>query len=197
MTPAARSLSVLTILFLATATFAQPAPPPPGSSSEGRDQGKGPPPPQQNDDDRGAPGGSAGREVRRGPGGPAGPGSGPGAGPGERRPDGHFERRVELRPGTFDQMRGYLDLVERYQKVAADPTAAAVAAVVQTADILRPRGPQAVIDHFEKLLPEVKNEAVARAIRLQLIDQYRQTQQPDKAVEQLSSLIRAAPGQER
>jgi hypothetical protein len=90
-------------------------------------------------------------------------------------------------------MRVYLDLVDRYSRVARDPTQAGVAAVVQTADILKPRGAQAVIDHFEKLVPEVKNEAVARAIRLQLIDLYRQTQQADKAVEQLSELIKSAP----
>jgi hypothetical protein len=90
-------------------------------------------------------------------------------------------------------MRTYLDLVDRYANVAGDPTRAGVAAVVQTTDILRPRGPAAVIEHFEKLLPEVKNEAVARAIRLQLVDLYRQTQQVDKAVSELSGLIRSAP----
>lgn len=139
----------------------------PGPPLEGRADGDRPPPPRQRDD--------------RGPGGDRpGPGGRPG-GP------------AEARPGGFEAMRGYLDLVDRYSRLSRDPTAAAVAAVVQTADVLRPRGAQAVIDHFEKLLPEVKNEAVARAIRLQLVDLYRQTQQGEKALDQLSQLIKGAP----
>lgn len=131
-------------------------------------------------------------EGRRGPGGPGGDDDRP---PLRQRDDRAPQDRpgAPLRPGTFEAMRAYLDLVDRYSRLSRDPTTAAVAAVVQTADVLRPRGAQAVIEHYEKLLPEVKNDAVARAIRLQLVDLYRQTQQADKAVAQLTELIKAAP----
>jgi hypothetical protein len=97
------------------------------------------------------------------------------------------------RPAPFDTMRGYLDLVERYSRLSRDPSASGVAAVITTADILRPRGHQVVIDTFEKMLADVKNDAVARAIRLQLVDLYRQSNQPEKALTLLADLIKSAP----
>jgi hypothetical protein len=114
-------------------------------------------------------------------------------GPRGDRPDGPPNRPP--RPGPFEQMRNYLELVDRYSKLSADPTSTAVAAVITMTDILRPRGPQAVIEKLEKMLPEAKNVTVERAIRLQLSDFYRQTNQPEKAIEQLDALIKAAPAQ--
>jgi len=86
-------------------------------------------------------------------------------------------------------MRGYIDLVEQYSKLASDETATGVSAVITAADILRPRGSEAATAYFEKLLPDAANPAVARAIRLQLIDLYRQSNQPEKALEQAEMLI--------
>src|SRR5262245_50160457 len=69
-------------------------------------------------------------------------------------------------PGAqIDMMRGYLDVVDRYTRLARDPVAAGIGAVITANDILRPRGADAAIDYFNKILPEVKNEAVQRAIR--------------------------------
>lgn len=117
-------------------------------------------------------------------------GDGPG---GRERPDGPRggPGGAPPRPGPFEQMRNYLELVDRYSKIANDPSTAGVAAVISTADILRPQGPKAIIEHFQKLLPDVKDPAVERAIRLQLADMYRQTQEPALAIEQLSHLIKA------
>ena len=42
-------------------------------------------------------------------------------------------------------------------------------------------------------VPDVKNEAVQRAIRIQLVHLYQQSGQSEKAVEQLDSLIKGAP----
>jgi hypothetical protein len=82
-------------------------------------------------------------------------------------------------------------MVSQYSKLAGDPEATGVAAVVSASDVLRRKGPQAAIDYFTKLLPDVKQDAVKRAIRLQLVDLYKASRQDDKALEQLSNLITA------
>ena len=95
----------------------------------------------------------------------------------------------------FEPMRGYLDTVDRYSRMAHNPNhagiAAVVAAVVAAGDILKPRGTDAAIDYFTKLLPEVKSPAVQRAVRLQLVDLYKQAGKQDEALEQLKLLMTA------
>jgi hypothetical protein len=92
-----------------------------------------------------------------------------------------------------EMLRGYLDLVDRYASLARDPVAAAVAAVLSANEILKPRGADAAVEYFTKLLPDVKNLAVQRAIKIQLADLYKNSGQHDKALEQLQSLITAVP----
>ena len=101
-----------------------------------------------------------------------------------------------MRPemAKLDQLRNYIDVVDRFAKMTHDPAAAGVAAVVSASDILRQRGPEAAIEYFNKTLPDVKNDAVQRAIRIQMIDLYKQSGQSEKALEQLDILIKAAPG---
>jgi hypothetical protein len=97
-------------------------------------------------------------------------------------------------PGaTTDSLRNYLEMVDRYNQVSRDPTASGVAAVMSTVDILRPRGAQAAIDYFTKILPSVKNDAVSRAIRLQLVELYKVSKQDDKALDLLEKLMTEAP----
>ena len=91
----------------------------------------------------------------------------------------------------FDQMRGYLELVDRFARLSRDATTSGVAAVITANDVLRARGPQVAIDFFTKALPTVKNPAIERAIRLQLIDLYKASGQADKALEQLQTLMSA------
>jgi len=92
-----------------------------------------------------------------------------------------------------ERMRNWLDVVDRYVRMARNPVDAAIAAVITANDLLRPRGADVAIDYFTKLLPEVKNDAVQRAIRLQLIELYKAAGQQDKALEQLQSLITSVP----
>lgn len=86
-------------------------------------------------------------------------------------------------------MMGYLQLVDQYKHLTADPTAAGVAAVVTAGDILRHRGPKAAIEYFEKVLPTVKSVSVQNAIHLQLADFYRASGNEDKALEHLTALM--------
>jgi lipopolysaccharide biosynthesis regulator YciM len=90
-------------------------------------------------------------------------------------------------------LRDYLDVVDRLTRLARDPASSGVAAVVTTSDLLRARGTDAAIDYFNKVLPDVKNETVQRAIRIQLVDLYKQSGQADKALEQADKLLKGAP----
>jgi hypothetical protein len=91
----------------------------------------------------------------------------------------------------FERLRGYLDAVDRYAKLARDPQNSGIAAVVAANDILRPRGADVAIEFFTKLLPEVKTPAVQRAIRITLVDLYKAAGKQDQALEQLKQLMTA------
>jgi len=168
-------------LIVPTSTaVAQEGPPPP---REGRDGPPGMRPPRDRDE---------GPEGRDGPrhDGPPGGLDGERDGPPSRGPGG------PARGPDYDQMRGYMELVERYAKMARDPSSSGVAAVVASSDTLRRQGPKAAAEFFEKLLPDVKNETVARAIRIQLADLYRKAGMEEKALEQLKVLIISVPAGE-
>jgi hypothetical protein len=177
-------LALLACLMLTSAiAYAQPGP---------QDGGGGPPPQGQGrGEGRGGPRGGGPGGGGPGGGGPSmgnmpgmdGPGRGgpDGMGPGQGGPGGPMRQ--------FEIMRGYLEIVDRYSKISSDPTTAGIAAVVAAAEVLKPRGPDAAIEYFNKILPEVKNESIARAIRAQLAEQYKASGQQDKALEQLHTLI--------
>ena len=93
-------------------------------------------------------------------------------------------------------MRRYLDVVDRYSRMARDPSAAGIAAVVSAADLLKPRGTDAAINYFNELLPQVKDPAVERAIRIQLAELYKTSGQQDQALEQLRTLMTSDSGAE-
>ena len=111
--------------------------------------------------------------------------------------DGSAGGGEDPRMARFNLMRGYLDAVDRYARLAHDPAMSGIAAVVTASDLLKPRGADVAIDYFTKLLPEVKNESVARCIRAQLADLYKQSGQQDKALDQLHTLIVDTPNEKR
>lgn len=98
-----------------------------------------------------------------------------------------------MNPTPFDNQRAYLDLVDRFTRLSHDPETAGVAAVITANELMRPKGADAAIAYFTKILPDVKSEAVKRAIRLHLIDLYRTSGQVDKALAEIEQLIKAAP----
>jgi len=95
----------------------------------------------------------------------------------------------------IEAMRGYLEVIDRFSAIAQDPASSGVAAVLSAGEIFRNRTPEEAINFYTKLLPETKNEAVQRAIRIQLAELYRNTNQQDKALEQLRTLITSAPAE--
>ena len=183
---------------LAPAVYGQnepPSPPPPmgDGAPHGPPDGMGPGGP-----DRRPEGERRGPEFRGGqeggPGGPGGPGGGPGGPGGPGGGPGGPGGGPMGRPGRpMGAIMSYLDLVDRYSQLSSNPSASSVSAVVTLTDLLRPKGPQAVVDELNKMLAVAKDPAVVRAIRLQLIDWYRAAQQPEKAVEQAEILIGGSP----
>jgi hypothetical protein len=90
-------------------------------------------------------------------------------------------------------MRNWLELIERYARLSRDPIAAGVAAVVSADDLFKGKPPEQAIEYFTKLLSEVKNESVQRAIRFQLVELYGKNNQQKEALEQLRTLMIDAP----
>jgi hypothetical protein len=114
--------------------------------------------------------------------------------PGMDRPGGpRFNRDYSGPMGQVELLRGYLEMVDRFSHLARDPASAGIAAVISANDMLKARGQDAVVNYFTKILPNVKNEAVQRAIRIQLIQAYQTAGQQDKAMEQMESLMINAP----
>ncbi len=140
------------------------------------------------------PGGERGERGERGdrPDGPPRGERPDGPGRGER-PDGGGDRPRPPEMAQVEMMRGYLDVVDRYTRMARDPSASGIAAVITASEVMKHKGAEAAIEFFNKMLPNVKNEPVQRAIRLQLIDLYKSSNQPDKAMEQLVMLMTSAP----
>jgi hypothetical protein len=176
--------AIVAFAAISRSAFAQD-PPPRGDRPEARDNA--PPPGGREGQRPGMPGQGQGRDGMGQPG-DRNPG---GFGGQMRGPGDQFPRGAGGPP--IDTMRNYLEVVARYTQLAQDPSASGVAAVVTANEVLRNRGPEGAISFFTRTLEKTKNEAVQRAIRLQLIDLYRSTNQQDKAVEQLEYLIVNAP----
>jgi hypothetical protein len=131
--------------------------------------------------ERGGRGGRGGFEGGRGD-------LNPGGGPSGMNPGGPMGRGgIEI--AKYDALRAYIDVVDRYGKLAQDPDSSAVAAVFSASDVLRHRGPDPAIEFFTKIMPDV-SPTVQRAIRIQLADLYKQKGDMDKAMEQYEILIR-------
>jgi hypothetical protein len=109
-------------------------------------------------------------------------------GPGMGGPGGRLDQ--------LDTLRGYFGVIEGFTRLSRDPTQAGIAAVIAVSDILKPRGTDAAIDYLTKLLPDTKNPAVQRAIRVQLAELYKQSGKQDEALKQLRELITSTTGDE-
>lgn len=137
--------------------------------------------------------GQPGRPGERRPDGGPGELRRPEGGPGGRPEGGPGELRRPSPVGQIDMMSRYVEMVEGYSDLAKDPAASGVAAVVTTGDILRQRSPEEAIAYFEKLLPEVRNDAVRRAIMLQLAEMHKFRGNNKEALDLLRKLMLEAP----
>jgi hypothetical protein len=191
-----KTLSLITagVLSLASAAFAQQGPPPGGPPDQGgQDDRRGPGGPQDDNRPRVGQRGDGGGPGQR-PDGPPDGGQGGRDNMGPNHPLVMSERNrpqggPQGGPPEVARFMAFLNMVDSYAKLAKDPDAASVAAVVSAADVLRPKGAQGAIDYFTKILPDVKSPTVQRAIRLQLMDFYKASNQPDKALEQLQLIM--------
>ena len=174
-------------LMLASAALAQQKPPPDNGAPP-------PPPPEGRGGDR--PDGPRG-DRGPGPGRPDGPGRGDGPGmrmrPGPGMDDSPGFDGEDPRMARYNLMRGYLDAVDRYARLAHDPAMSGIAAVVTASDLLKKRGTDAGIKYFTELLPQVKSPAIGRAIRIQLVDLYKAAGKQEEALGQLKELMLAEP----
>ena len=102
-------------------------------------------------------------------------------------------RRAQAPGAQIETMRGLVEVVERSSRIAKDPTDSGVTAVLVAGQLLKHRSHADAIDYWNKALAETRNDAVARAIRGQLVDLYKQTGQTDAALEQLRTLMTSAP----
>ena len=172
--------TLIALMLFSAAALAQPKPP--GGPEGGGPPGRGQRPPGGPD----GPGGGRGMPGRE---------DGMGGGPGMGGPmGGGMGGQMDPRMAKFEMLRSYFEVVERYARLARDPSMAGIASVVEAADILRPRGADTAIAYFEKVLPEAKSQPVQRAIRLQLIELYKSAGKQDQALEQLKTLMTAEPG---
>lgn len=164
-------------------------PPPPERERGRRESGPGGGP------EGGPPNGPRGERGPRGGPGPerGGPGMERGGGPDRGGPGGPGGPGREFRQPSPDMQGRFMDLVSRYGELAKDPSLSSVSAIITANDLLRAKGPQAGIDYFKKLQPDVKDATVQRAIRLMLIDLYRRSNQTDAAMAEIDALIRNAP----
>ena len=90
----------------------------------------------------------------------------------------------------IDMVGGYLDVVEGFAELAEDPDASAIAAVINAKDMMGKGGEAGdAVEYFTKLLPEVKSPAVRRAIRIQLVELYKERDDTKNALEQSRLLI--------
>jgi len=94
---------------------------------------------------------------------------------------------VTAMAGQLRMMNDLLTLVDNYHKIASDPSAAGVAAAMGAGDHFQ--NPKEAIAWYEKVLPNVKDEVIVRAIHLQLADLYKKTGDHEKALAQLEWLM--------
>jgi hypothetical protein len=80
-----------------------------------------------------------------------------------------------------------------YASIALDPASSGVSAVNTASDLLKAQGPDAAIQYFTSVLDATHNFAVARMIRFQLVDLYRQANRPDMALAVLKDIIVETP----
>jgi len=82
-------------------------------------------------------------------------------------------------------------MMQQMVTIAQSESASAVAAAIAAGEMLKSSGPEQAVEYLEKMLKEVKDPAVKRAIRFQLADNYKNSGQQEKALEQYELLMKS------
>jgi len=92
----------------------------------------------------------------------------------------------------IEMMSRMIGLVHELSKIAESPSASGVFAVFSLDDRIKEPADQAKF--LERVLPEVKDPAVQRAIRSKLADDYKKAGQNDKSLAEIERLITGKVG---
>lgn len=87
----------------------------------------------------------------------------------------------------IETFTGLIELINEYKEVADDPTSAGIAALFSIED--HAGSVDKAISGLEDILPDVKDPALRRAIRLKLVEFYGQKGENQKALAQIKLLI--------
>ena len=114
---------------------------------------------------------------------------------GEMKKHAEIDRAARAGHKDAEQLRGYLDLVDRYSVVAKDRSQSGVAAVLYAREVGKSLPPDEAVAYYTGMLPDVKDDAVRRAIRFELVELYLHGPKPDraKAMDQLRMVITEMP----
>lgn len=115
---------------------------------------------------------------------------------GEMKKHAEQDRAARAQHKDVAQVRGILDLVDRMSVVAKDRSQSGVAAVLRAREVGKALPQDEAVKYYADMLPDVKDEAVRRAIRFELVELYLRDPKPDraKAMEQLRLVMTEAPG---
>ena len=104
-------------------------------------------------------------------------------------------RRASGPSGEMEQLKGYLELIERYSQITRDSTKTGAAAVIYSKELFKGAAPGVASAFYTELLTQTQDVAIQRAIRMELVDIYLHSAKPDKekAMEQLKVLLIAGP----
>lgn len=98
-----------------------------------------------------------------------------------REPD--FER-----PEEFGRMYAWMEVIERMGDMAFNPEVAGLIAIGAIKDDI-PRDPRRRIEDLDNLLDRTRTIGLRNALRMGLKDLYLQTEQPEKALDQMRAML--------
>lgn len=102
----------------------------------------------------------------------------------------HEFAEYELFFAELDAITRVMDIIDQVTATASDPDAAAVSAVLSVEELAESDAEQA--EMLSGMLDDARSGTVERAIRMRLIDVYRHSDQPEKALEQVRLLVTGA-----
>jgi predicted negative regulator of RcsB-dependent stress response len=96
---------------------------------------------------------------------------------------------VEKMSKFVEMMQTFVDTIQKLSDLAKDPVASGVAAAMDAKDQLAKVSPSSASSFLEETLRDAKQPAIRRAIRMQLIDIYKNTGNVEDAKKHLKAIM--------